>query len=122
MPDRETWAFINSFAPWFSALGTGASAVVALYLARRGSRTKLRVHCGIYHAVTQGQPSGGDREYLQIQATNLGFRETTVQGLMWRTGALRKAEVCAGTARHAVSTRLPAKLAYSDQVLVPFPS
>jgi len=31
--NRETWQFINTFAPWFSALGTIFAVIISLRLA-----------------------------------------------------------------------------------------
>jgi hypothetical protein len=39
--DRETWTFVNSFAPWLSAIGTLAAVITSLYLAT-ADRTRLR--------------------------------------------------------------------------------
>ncbi len=47
MGDRSLWLFINSFAGWLSALGTIAAVIVALYLARRDSRIRLKVVVGL---------------------------------------------------------------------------
>ena len=41
--DRETWLFINGFAPWLAALGTLLAVIVSLHLARRASRLDIRV-------------------------------------------------------------------------------
>ena len=53
--DRETWKFINTFAPWVSALGTTAAVIVSLYLALRTARVKIRVGSGIYQMLGLGQ-------------------------------------------------------------------
>jgi hypothetical protein len=45
--DQETWRFINTFAPWLSAIGTLTAVAVSLYLARRSDRQKLEVRVGL---------------------------------------------------------------------------
>ena len=42
LPDENTWKFINTFAPWFSAIGTLAAVSTSLYLAF-ADRTKLTI-------------------------------------------------------------------------------
>ena len=58
--DRETWLFINSFAPWLAALGTVAAVIVALYLARRASRLDIRVF-GQNHRLRQSEDGTEER-------------------------------------------------------------
>jgi hypothetical protein len=121
MPDQETWRFINSFAPWFSATATTASAIVALYLAVRTSRVKLRVHTDIYKVVGAGQSVGAGKEYLQVRATNIGFREATIQGVMWRTGCFRRKKYVQIPSDDLLSARVPVKLSYSEEASFLFP-
>jgi hypothetical protein len=45
--DRETWRFINTFAPWLSAVGTLVAVAVSLYLARKSNRIELEVSAGL---------------------------------------------------------------------------
>ncbi len=43
---QDTWEFINSFADWFSAVGTFAAVIVALLLAMRDRTIRLEVSAG----------------------------------------------------------------------------
>jgi hypothetical protein len=52
---QKFWAFVNSFAEWFSALATTAAVIVALYLARRDD-LKLRVSAGLRIIVAAPPP------------------------------------------------------------------
>lgn len=52
--DVEFWKFINTFAPWLSALGTIAAVVVSLYLARRDKSIRLEVSAGHRLLATPG--------------------------------------------------------------------
>lgn len=120
--DRETWRFINSFAPWFSAFATAASAIVALYLARRGAKVRLRVHCGVRVVGAQGVPRASWEKFLMIRATNVGFREAKIDGIIWQTGFLRKVKYVQIPPANALSTPLPTKLAYyGDEACFLFP-
>jgi hypothetical protein len=114
MPDRDTWLFVNSFAPWLAALGTLAAVAVSLYLAFRGERLRLRVRSGIYHMAAPGQRISEAPEYFQVQATNHGFRATQVQGLMWRFGLIRTRNFVVVPSVNPYSTELPAKLDHGD--------
>lgn len=119
--DQETWRFINTFAPWFSAAGTTASVIVALYLARRGARVTLRVRAAVYKVVGQGMPVASGQEFLEIRATNVGMRETKIQGIMWRAGIIRKKRYVQIPPDSPLSTRLPARLTYGDEACFLFP-
>ena len=84
MGDRSLWLFINSFAEWLSAIGTLAAVIVALYLARRDSRIRLKVVVGI-RVILQ---SGVDErpEFFSIDVTNLGRRTANIVNLVMRDG------------------------------------
>ena len=112
MLDRETWTFVNTFAPWLSAVGTIAAVVVSLYLAQRSGKIKIRVSCGIYRVAGYGQSLAAAPEYLQIRAVNHGFREATIQGIMWQYGKWRtKQKLVMAPPVNPLSARLPARLA-----------
>jgi hypothetical protein len=82
--DRATWTFINSFADWFSALGTIAAVVVALYLARKDARIRLRVRAGIRTMLQAG--SKARPEFLMLEATNIGRRPAQIVNIGMRDG------------------------------------
>ena len=44
---KDTWEFINSFAPWLAAFGTVAAVIVSLYLARTDKRIRLAIYEGV---------------------------------------------------------------------------
>lgn len=90
MMDKETWEFINSFAPWLSALGTIAAVITSLYLARRGDRITLKVTLGIRQVAVQGGGPEHGRELVWLNVTNLGRRAATITQLYWRPAPWRK--------------------------------
>jgi hypothetical protein len=103
--DKETWQFINTFAPWLSALGTISAVIVSLYLATRDRRISLKVSAGV-KIIMQG---GHSETFIGVSAVNMGRREVTITGIGWQTGLFRKREfVQLGFSPH--SSDLPARL------------
>lgn len=49
------WKFINTFAPWFSAIGTFLAVVVSLYLAHASRRQKMKASASIMLMITQAR-------------------------------------------------------------------
>ena len=87
--DSETWRFINTFAPWFSAIGTIAAVIVSLYLARARRPIKLEVRSG--HRILVGDSSELKYpEYIFIGAINVGHRVAYITNVGWKTGCLKK--------------------------------
>lgn len=85
----ETWKFINTFAPWFSALGSISAVIVALYMARRDKKVRLEVSIG--HRLILGQGVNNQPpNFVMITITNIGHREAQISNLTWRTGIFRR--------------------------------
>jgi len=122
MPDRETWKFINTFAPWFSAFGTLCAVLVSLHLARRASRHRVRVSCAIVREIPTGQRLAGGAEFFQIRVVNRGFGEVVVSGIMWKQRGMRTQSYVVFPPDDAYSTKVPAKLQYGDQAYFFFPT
>lgn len=97
MSSVETWEFINSFAPWFSAFGTLAAVVVSLKLATRDRNIRLRVSAGHRLLITPGVDERP--EYLCIHVVNLGHRDAQLTSIGWKAGIFNK--------RYAVQTLTP---------------
>src|SRR2546428_709130 len=109
--DRETWKFINTFAPWLSAFGTLLAVIVSLLLARRSTAAKVQVHAGMYRVVSPGQKFGDAPSYFKIGVVNLGIRPVTVAGLMWKFRTLPvKRNWIVIPPVDAASTPIPARL------------
>lgn len=84
--DQDTWRFINTFAPWASAIGTIIAVVTSLYLARRSDRQKLEVPIGLRIVPHLDVPR---HEVLWVGITNVSRRTTTItllylQPVPWR--------------------------------------
>ena len=79
MFDRETWLFINSFAPWLAALGTVAAVIVSLYLARRASQPDIRVFANLISWFGQLLPK---KTFFRISVVNHS-RKAVVNTIQW---------------------------------------
>lgn len=78
--DRESWRFINTFAPWLSALGTITAVVVSLWLARRQG-IRLRASVGVFKELVG--PNPGSRSVL-ASVTNCGVRPVRISNIYWQ--------------------------------------
>lgn len=108
MPDQETWRFINTFAPWLSAIGTLSAVAVALYLSRRDRRLRLEVSAGRRLIITQGV--GEPQTYLAIKVVNVGHREAEVTSIGWRVGLFRRQCAIQSIMSDGISSTLPVRL------------
>ena len=107
--DVEFWRFVNSFAPWLSAIGSLSAVAFALYLARQDKRVRLDVSVGHRLLATQGV-AGPHHSYLAIKVTNIGHREAQISNLTWKTGIIRKAYAIQTTPRDDMSSAVPIRL------------
>jgi hypothetical protein len=105
----STWAFINSFAGWFSAFGSIAAVVTALYLARNQSRPKLRASIGHRLLVSRGNP-GHRPEYICINAVNIGARKVRITNLGGRVGYFKKRHFIIISPDNPISHKLPVEI------------
>jgi len=92
--DQETWRFINTFAPWLSAIGTLSAVVTSLYLARQSNRIKMELRVGLRRVgYVGGQPmtepvaKGATPTpplLFWLNITNLGHRGATIDKVYWK--------------------------------------
>ena len=107
--DSETWKFINTFAPWFSAIGTISAVIVSLYLARAEKPMKLEIRAG--HRIIVGDGSTGKYpEFLYISATNTGHRIATITNVGWRIGFFKKQHMIQVVQKDQLSSGLPVRI------------
>ena len=89
--DKETWRFINTFAPWLSAIGTLAAVIVSLYFARRDKKIRLDISAGHRLIAIPGQVVRPERkDWLVIKVTNIGHREAQITNIGWTVGFFKK--------------------------------
>ncbi len=91
--NQEMLKLINSFAPWFAAIGTIGAASMALYLGLRRDRIKLRVSA--IHKLFQWE-GGPRRDYLEIRVVEMfRFSKAMITGIDLKWGLLRNTLSCA---------------------------
>lgn len=118
MPDRETLRFINSFAPWFSALGTISAVVTALYLAQRDRRVNLRARASLrVQFIVGGGPGHGER-FVSINVSNRGRRPATITGLGFRIRGVQRGELLPSS---PMGSKIPIKLEDGDEAAYLYP-
>jgi len=97
MPDEDAWRFINTFAPWLSAIGSLAAVVLALLLAWRQNRIHLHVSLAV------GSSPGSIQDVLEnrsasrppeacVEVSNRGLRTAVVKDIRFTIGWLRRRE------------------------------
>jgi len=107
--NTATWEFVNTFAPWFSALGTIAAVVVSLYLVRARRPIKLEIRAG--HRIIVGSvPEGKYPEFLFINAINVGHRAANITNVGWKTGFLKTNHAIMFVQKDTYSSGLPVKI------------
>jgi hypothetical protein len=121
--DKEAWRFINTFAPWFSGLGTLLAVITSLWLALRASRLKLRVFPAIVKIFYEDDIRSESPEFLQIRVVNHG-RSAVVAGIgWWRLRGIRTSKKWVilppgGT----FTTRLPKRLEFGEEAAILLPT
>ena len=102
---REWWLFVNTFADWFSAIGTIAAVVVALRLARRDARITLRISAGLRLLAQQG--ASEHPEYFWFEVTNVGRRSARITNLIMRDGFPFRSAMVMIPPQNALSSGVP---------------
>jgi hypothetical protein len=77
---------LGKLAEWFTAIGTIATAIIAVYLANRDNTLRLQAFATVGVAVGTGVPIAQAPRYLWIQVTNVGRRAATITNIGWRSG------------------------------------
>ena len=79
----QLWTVLGT---WFAGIGTVSATVVALWLARRAERVKLKASVGIRSLVGGVIPPDNLRKIVQFHVTNLGERPVIVTEIGWHFG------------------------------------
>lgn len=111
---RQTWQFINTFAPWFSAAGTITAVCVSLYLAAHQRRPRLKVSAGHRLIIASGM-SPPHPQYLVIRVVNTGDRTVRIVHIGWRTGFFRKRYAVQDVGSSPLSSKLPIDLDHGQE-------
>jgi hypothetical protein len=123
MFDQDTWRFVNTFAPWLSAIGTLTAVIVSLYLARRASRLALRVFLAIITTVYQDDYRTQTTEFVKISVVNHG-RTAVVTGFgwLWLWGSRKKRNWVILPPVGVDTTRFPKKLEFGEEATILLPT
>ena len=100
-------------ADWVSGIGSLSAASIALYLARRSERIRLRGYCGFRDIIGTGQPR---REVLCISTTNIGTRATVVNNIGMRVGRFKKRQAVITMMSTPISAGIPQQLTDGQSV------
>lgn len=76
----QLWGVIGA---WVAGMGTVFAASVALHLARRSEKVRLKAHVGLRSLITPGIST---EECVQFYVTNLGVKPVTIILIGWRIG------------------------------------
>ncbi len=108
----EQWAFINTFAPWVSAVGTLLAVIVSLYISYSTRKISLKIYSDIYEYET-------DEKYIGIYVVNTGYRTVFLNNTMcisFQVGLLKKTNIGIGWKYidNAKSSNFPCRLGENE--------
>ena len=106
----ETIQLLGVLGTWFAGIGTLAASVVALWLARRVEKIKLKAHVGL--GVTVG--NGRSEECLNFNVTNLGERPVTIISVGWRIGKRKNRKFAIQPLSESSFSQYPKKLEHGE--------
>lgn len=103
----QVWVAVGT---WLAGLATLAAVVVALHLARRTEKVRLKVHVGLRVVVIgDGSPF---QEHLSMDVTNLGDRSVTINTVGWAVGKGTKRGFCIQPVSGPFATQFPVELGH----------
>lgn len=106
----QIWVAVGT---WFAALATLAAVVVALQLARRVEKVKLKVHVGLRELfMGDGSPA---EDHFAVNVTNLGERPVIVNSVGWAVGKGKHRRFAVQTVAARYSAQCPIELAYGKE-------
>lgn len=103
----QVWVAVGT---WVAGLATLSAIIVALYLARRGERIRLKINVGLRELLLgDGSPA---QEHVCIDVTNLGDRPVTVNTVGWAVGKGKRRKYCIQPVSGLYTTQYPVELAH----------
>lgn len=117
--NKEFWQFINSFAPWLSAIGTFLAVLVALYFSRKDNRINLKVAAYLGEPVFLERPSK-KQEFICISVTNVGHRPAILNAIYFENLLKKKIKYFL-VSDQSFSSKIPIKLNDGEQADYYFP-
>lgn len=121
MANKQLWYFINSFAPWLSAIGTIFAVIISLYLALRNDSVRLKVAFNISEILNEGEKLGTGEEYFWITVTNMGRRAATLNSIYFKCSPFKKEYGVMLPPHNSFSSRLPVTINDGQSANYAFP-
>lgn len=105
---NDEWEFINTFAPWVSAIGSFLAVITSLYFSSTNRKISLEVSASVYQFIENEILE----DYVFIQITNTGYRTVMLRNFSWEFGFFKKKEIGIGVNNidGSKSTSFPCKL------------
>ena len=101
---------LNMLGTWVAGLGAIVAASVALWLARRVEKVKLKSYVGL-RVIVGGYVS---QECLNFSVTNLGERSVTVISIGWRVGGRKNRKFAIQPLTGLSPDQCPKKIEYGE--------
>jgi len=106
----QIWVAVGT---WVAGLATLAAVIVALYLARKVEKVKLKVHAALVELVMgDGSPP---QKHLSISVTNLGERPVTINSAGWAVGKGKNRKLAIQVVGAVPSNQYPIELTYGEK-------
>ena len=93
---------------WFASIATIAAVIVALYLAKKDERVRIKVNANLMSRFQA--PTIVEHEFLSIRVTNLGARPVEIVVVGWCIGKGKKKKKFIQTFGNPESTAIPARI------------
>lgn len=117
---QETWKFLNTFAPWLSAVGTISAVITSLYLSRKDRIVNLEIMADcrfigqigdnqIFNSTDDSQDDGVP-DALVVYITNIGHREAVVDRIFWKWGIFNKKYAFQNIMKNVWTSELPKRI------------
>jgi hypothetical protein len=107
----QVWVAVGT---WVAGIGTIAAVIVALYLARRVEKVRLKVHVGL-RVVVLGDGTPFQR-HLAFNVTNVGERPVTINTVGWAVGKRHARRLAMQPVSGPHTSQYPAELSHGRTV------
>ncbi len=110
MTFEQTLRILDTIGVWFAGMGTFAAAGLALWLARRSEKVKLKVSVGFRLLISHGNSD----DCLVFDVTNIGERPVTISNVGWSVGRLWNRKFAIQLIPPSSNDRCPKKIEYGE--------
>ena len=109
---EQKFQILSAAGAWVGGLGAFFAAGVAIWIARRSDKIKLR--CSVNSLIHTGIGPNNFERLVGFQVTNLGDRPVTINSVGWCVGRKKQKKYCVQTLSNTSPSNLPAKLEYGE--------